>query len=61
MITKVKNQGHMLLVILMVKKLLECFMKKYCKKHIKKNLGQKKQLNEKVINCMPNGKFIVIL
>ena len=36
-------------------------MKKCCKKRIKKNLRQKKQLNEKVINCMSNGKFIVIL
>ena len=34
--------GHMLLVILMVKKLLEHFMKKNCKKQINKHLGQKK-------------------
>ena len=31
--------GHMLLVILMVKKLLEHFMKKNCKKQINKSLG----------------------
>ena len=34
--------GHMFLVILKVKKLLECFMKKNCKKQIKKNLELKK-------------------
>ena len=35
-------RGHMLLVILMVKKLLECFTKVNCKKQIKKNLQFKK-------------------
>ena len=34
--------GHMLLVILKAKKLLERFTKKNCKKQIKKNLGRKK-------------------
>ena len=40
-IKEVKTQfhGHMLLVILMVKKPLEHFMKKNSKKQIKKNLG----------------------
>ena len=35
---KILYHGHMLLMILMVKKLLEHFMKKNCKKLIKKNL-----------------------
>ena len=35
---KILFHGHMLLEILMVKKLLEHFMKKNCKKQIKKNL-----------------------
>ena len=34
--------GHMLLVILKAKKLLERFTKKNCKKQIKKSLGLKK-------------------
>ena len=40
-IKKAKNQfhGHMLLMISMVKKLLEHFMKKYYRKLINKNLG----------------------
>ena len=43
-IKKVKNtvHGQMLLMILMVKKLLEHFMKKNYKKQIKKNLKKKK-------------------
>ena len=40
--------------------LLEVFMKKNCKKLVKKNLEQKKYLKEKVINCMSNGKGIII-
>ena len=44
----------------MVKKLLEIFMKKNCKKLVKKNLEQKKYLKEKMINCMSNGKGIII-
>ena len=35
---KIQFHGHMLLMILMVKKLLEHFMKKNCKRLIKKNL-----------------------
>ena len=35
-------------------------MKKNCKKLVKKNLEQKKDLKEKVINCTPNGKGVVI-
>ena len=44
----------------MVKKLLEVFMKKNCKRLIKKKLEQKKYLKEKVINYMPNGKGIIV-
>ena len=40
----------------MVKKLLESFMKKNCKKLIKKSLELKKLLREKVIKHMLNGK-----
>ena len=40
--------------------LLEVFMKKNCKKLVKKNLEQKKYLKEKVINCISNGKNIII-
>ena len=39
---KIQFHGHMLLMILMVKKLLERFKKKNFKRQIKKNLGQKK-------------------
>ena len=45
----------------MVKKLLEVFMKKNCKRLIKKNLEQKKYFKEKVISCMLNGKCMIIL
>ena len=45
----------------MVKKLLEHFMKKNCKRLIKKSLEYKKYLKEKVINCMLNGKGMIIL
>ena len=47
---------HTLLGILMVKKLLESFVKKNCKKLIKKSLELKKLLREKVIKHMLNGK-----
>ena len=50
----------MLLMISMVKKLLEYFMKKNCKRLIKKNLGLKRWLKEKVINYMSNGKVIIV-
>ena len=39
---KIPFHGHMLLMISMVKKLLEHFMKKNYKRLINKNLGQKK-------------------
>ena len=35
-----------------MKRLLKVFMKKNCRKLIKKNLEQKNYLKEKVINCM---------
>ena len=39
---KIQFHGHMLLMILMAKKLLEHFMKKNCKRLISKNLELKK-------------------
>ena len=53
-LVKLKMQFHrqMLLRILMMKKLQEHFMKKNCKRLIKKNY-------EKVINYMSNGKAII--
>ena len=50
----------MLLMILMVKKLLEVFIKNNCKRLLKKNLEYKKYLKEKVINYMTNGTGIII-
>ena len=44
----------------MVKKLLEVFMKKNCKRLIKKNLEKKKYLKERVINYMSNGKGMIV-
>ena len=55
---KIQFHGHMLLMISIVKKLLEDFMEKNCKRLIKKNLGLKGWLKEKEINYMSNGKFI---
>ena len=43
-----------------MKKLLEHFMKKNCKRLVKKNLELKKQLKEKVINFMSNRKAMII-
>ena len=57
---KILCHGHMLLVILMVKKLLAHFMKKNYKLQINKNIELKKYLKEKVINYMLNGKVIKI-
>ena len=50
----------MLLMISVVKKLLEHFMRKNYKKQINKDLGQKKSLKEKETNYMSNGKDIII-
>ena len=47
-------------MISMVKELLEHFMKKNCKRLIKKNSESKKYLKEKVISYMSNGKVIII-
>ena len=49
----------MLLMISMIKKLLEYFMKKNGKKEINKNLGQKKPL-KKEANYISNGKDMII-
>ena len=48
-------------MVWMVKKLLEVFMKKNCKRLIKKNLEWKRYLKEKVINCMSNGNDMIIV
>ena len=48
--------GHLLLVILTVKKLLERFTKKISKKQIKEILDMKKFLREKLIKKMLNAK-----
>ena len=48
-------------MIWIVKKLLEVSMKKNWKKVVKNNLELKKYLKKKVINCMSNGKGIIIV
>ena len=48
---KIQFHGLMWLVTWMAGLLLEVFMKKNCKKLVKKKLKQKKYLKEKVINC----------
>ena len=53
--------GHMLLVTMKAKKLLEIFTKRNCRKQVKKSLELKKSLKEKMINYMLNGKTIIIL
>ena len=50
----------MLLMISMVKKSLEHFMKKNYRRLIKKNLELKNYLKEKLISFMSNGKVIII-
>ena len=47
-------------MISMVKKLLEHFIKKNCKRLIKNNLEYKKYLRKKVIYYMLNGKVMII-
>ena len=44
---KILFHGHILLMILMVKKLLEYFMKKNCKRLTKINSGLKRRLKER--------------
>ena len=51
-------RGHILLVSLKTKKLLESFTKTNCKKQIKKTSKSNK---EKVINYMLNGKVMIVL
>ena len=58
---KIQFRGHMWLVTLMVIQLLEVFTKKNCKKLIKKNLEQRKCSKEKVLNCMSNGKVMILV
>ena len=53
---KIQFHGHMLLMILMAKKLYE----KKCKKQINKNLEQNKWLRKQMINYMLNGKDMII-
>ena len=48
-------------MILMEKKLLECFTKMNSKKQIKKSLESKKLSREKVINYILNGKATIVL
>ena len=50
---KIQFYGHLLLVILMVKKLLEHFIKRNFKKQTNKSLGEK-------VNYISNGKDIII-
>ena len=56
MIKKIKTlyHGHMLLLILRVKNLLQRFPKKNCKKEFKKSL-------ENVMNYVLNGKHVIVL
>ena len=51
---KIQFHGHMLLMTLKVKKLLELFMKKNFKRLTRNNL-------EKILNYMSNGKDMIIL
>ena len=44
----------------MMKKSWEHFMKKSCKRRVKKNLELKKESKEKVIKCMLNEKDMII-
>ena len=53
---EIQFHGHMLLMILMEKKLFEHFVKKDCRRLIKKSIEQTKYLKERVINYMSNGK-----
>ena len=50
----------MLLVTSIVKKLLEHSMKKRCRRYTKWNLGLKKYLGEKAIDCMSNENAMII-
>ena len=50
----------MLFMISMVKKLLEHFMKKNCKKKVNTNIGLEKSIKQKETNYMSNGKDMII-
>ena len=50
----------MLLMVSMVKKILEHFMKKNCKKTNQQGFREEKLYKEKEMNYMPNGKDIII-
>ena len=56
---KILFRGHMLLVILNAKRLLERFIKKNCKKTNQKEFRVKKVI-KKVINYILNGKAAII-
>ena len=58
---KIQFHGHMLLMILIVKRLLDHFMNKNWKRLVKKNLELKRELREKEKDYMPNGKVMIIL
>ena len=62
-ISKIKNTVSWTRVIndLNGKEITGRFCKKNCKRLIKMNVEQKMYLTEKVINCMSNGKDIVIV
>ena len=60
-VKKILCRGHVLLVILTVKKFLERFKKKNCKKQIKKSLELKMKSNEELINYILNAKATIIL
>ena len=49
---------HVLIMIVIIKKLLELFMKMNCKKQTNKNLGIKKLLKKRK-NYVSNGKVII--
>ena len=54
-------RGHVLLVILTVKKFLEHYKKKNWKKQIKKSLELKMKSNEDMIDYILNGKATIVL
>ena len=58
---KIQFRGHAWLVIWMINQLLEVLMKNNCKKLVNKSLEWKKYLKEKVINCVWNGKVMIIV
>ena len=57
---RMQFHGHILLMILMVKKALGNFMKKSYRRLIKKKLGLKRWLKEKVRNYMLSGRVMII-